>query len=278
VRITDSPAESFLTDFHNARPGLTAKVLGALPVVFRGTDFPSSYEVLAAVVPKFEAPIQVLDLACGDGFLLSMLASRSQPGLAVRGVDMNFAELKMARAQLPLTVDLHQSKAQELPFAPESFDYVLSHLALMLMDDAEQVLREVRRVMKPGAVFAAIVGASPPPSAALETYVEVLARHPPHGEFAQVRFGDRRFRYREGIQEILSFAFQNVLVEEIHTFRRLTPQELWSWFLNTYDLHLRSEIDRRNIEREYLALVAPHCGPDGRLEYPETMRYVSARA
>jgi ubiquinone/menaquinone biosynthesis C-methylase UbiE len=257
---------------------LTSKVFGALPVVFRGREFPSSYDVLSAAVPKSEAPIQVLDLACGDGFLLSMLAARSQPGLAVCGVDMNLSELELARARLPSAVVLRQSRAQALPFASESFDYVLSHLALMLMDDVEQVLREIRRVMKPRAVFAAIIGESPPPSAAFDAYVEVLTRHPPSGEYSGMRFGDRRLRHPEGIQEILSLALQSVLLEEIRTSRRLTPHELWSWFLNMYDLHLRSEIDRQNIEREYLALVAPHCGPDGKMEYFETMRYVSALA
>ena len=71
---------------------------------------------------------------------------------------------------------------------------------------------------------------------------------------------------------------RDVLVEEIHTSRRLTPGRLWNWFLNMYDLHLRSEEDRHVIEREYLDSVKPHCGPDGRLEYLETSRHASARA
>ena len=40
VQIATSLAESFLADFHSARPGLTAKVLGALPVVFPEGNFP----------------------------------------------------------------------------------------------------------------------------------------------------------------------------------------------------------------------------------------------
>ena len=249
MQIATSLAESFLTDFHDARPGLTAKVLGALPVVFRGSEFPSSYAVLSAAVPKSGAPIQVLDLACGDGFLLSMLAARSQPGLALCGVDMNSSELKLARTHLPSTVDLRQSRAQELPFASESFDYVLSHLALMLMDDAEQVLREVRRVMKPGAIFAAIIGGSPPPSAAFEAYVEVLARHPPREEFSEIRFGDRRFRHPEGIQEILSLAFQNVLVEEIH----ISPTTNAARAVGLVPQHVRSSFAKRSRPSQYRA-------------------------
>lgn len=275
---TTSRTEAFLTDFHNAHPGLTAEVFGALPVVFRGSTFPSSYDVLAAVVPGSGVPIQVLDLACGDGFLLAKLAARVEPGLALSGVDMNAAELNLARTHLPPVVVLQQAKAQALPFLPETFDYVLCHLAIMLMDDIEHVMLEVRRVMKPGAVFAAIVGAPPPPSAAFTAYVDALTRHPLQGEHAGFRLGDRRFRHPDGIREVLSLAFHHVAIEEIHIPRRLTPDELWRWYLSMYDLHLRSETGQREIEREFKAAAAPLCGADGRLDCSETLRCVSALA
>lgn len=273
-----SPGEAFLADFHNARPGLTTRAFGALPVAFRGSVFGSSYEVLAAAVPATAVPIEILDLACGDGYLLALLAARSQPGLALRGVDMSASELNLARARLGLAADLREAKVQALPFPAATFDCVVCHLALMLMDDAAQVLREVRRVMKPGAAFAAVVGAPPPPSAAFAAYVEILGRHPPQGDLAEVRLGDRRLRQPDGIRAVLSLAFGSVVVEEIRMSRRLTPDALWRWFLDMYDLHLRTEADRRDIEREFMAAVAPLCGPDGKLEYPETLRYVSAVA
>ena len=177
--IASSPTEAFLIDFHGEFPGLTAKVVGAVPVFFRGREFRSSYEVLAGTVAEAAAPLAVLDLACGDGYLLAALAARSQPGLALCGVDMSRCELALARTHLPSRVALCQARSQHLSFVSASFDCVLCHLALMLMDDVEQVLREVVRVMKPGAIFAAVIGARPPPSAAFAAYVDVLARHPP---------------------------------------------------------------------------------------------------
>ncbi len=272
-----SRGEVFLADFHAAHPGLTARVFGALPVVFRAQDFDSPYEVLATAVPRTAAPIHVLDLACGDGFLLSLLAARSQPGLALSGVDMSAAELKLARTRLSAAVVLCQARAQALPFAPESFDRVLSHLALMLMDDVEQVLRELHRMLKPGGMLAVVVGAVPPPSVAFSSCVEVLARHPPQEAFSGMRFGDRRFWHVDGIHELLSPTFRHVLVEEIQVSRRLTPEQLWDWLFGMYDIHLRGEADQRAIESEYLAALAPHCAADGRLDHLETLRYVSAK-
>lgn len=278
MSVAPPSGEAFLADFHRDYPGLTADAFGSLPVVFRGTTFASSYEVLAATVPTTATPTRVLDLACGDGFLLALLAARSQQGLALCGIDMSAAELRAARARVRSDVLLRQSRAQELHFAAGTFDYVLCHLALMLMDDVDKVLHEVRRVLKPGATVAAVVGARPPPSAPLAAFVEILARHPPQGHFAEVRLGDRRFRNPEGIQELMSLVFQSVRIEHISIDRRLTPAELWRWFLNMYDLHLRSEGVRQVAEREFLQAVVTQCGPDGKLDYPETLRYVVALA
>lgn len=51
-------------------------------------------------------PLTVLDLACGDGALLQLLARREQQGLHRVGVDMSLHELERARANLPPRVEL----------------------------------------------------------------------------------------------------------------------------------------------------------------------------
>lgn len=274
-----SHVERFLNDFHNARPGATSKAFGALPVVFRSRQYASSYEVLAAAVPHVERPVEVLDLACGDGFLLSCLAARSQANLRLTGADMNSSELEIARARLGSAASFHQARAQELPFAPRSFDYVLCHLALMLMDDVEQVLREIRRVLRPGAQFAAIVFVSHRPTIACGAYIDALSKYPRLSQFADIpQFGDRRIRDRDGILQILAPTFRDISIDDIDVVMRLTPDELWLVFLDTYDFYLLDEAKRISFQREYLCLVGPHCGSDGKLEYALTLRYVDAVA
>jgi len=274
-----SQVESFLNDFHTARPGATSKAFGALPVVFRGQQYASSYEVLAAAVPHVERPMEVLDIACGDGFLLSRLAARNQANLGLTGADMNSSELEIARARLGSAASFHQARAQELPFAPHSFDYVLCHLALMLMDDVEQVLREIRRVLRPGAQFAAIVFVSYRPTIACGAYIDVLSKYPRLSQFADIpKFGDRRIRDRDGMQQVLAANFRNISIEDLDVVMRLTPDELWLVFLDTYNLYLLDEAKRISFQREYLRRVAPHCGSDGKLEYALTLRYVDAVA
>jgi SAM-dependent methyltransferase len=273
-----SIAERFLMDFHQARPGGTSQAFGALPVRFRGRDLASSYQVLAAAVPPSSAPTVVLDLACGSGHLLQILAQRPASDVSLFGVDFSAAELALARDVLCERATLCQAKAQHLPFAADSFDDVLSHMALMLMDEAEQVLREVHRVLKPGGVLAAVVGAGVPPTAPYACFIEALRRQTRQDDYVGLKLGDRRFNSPEGLHELLAPLFAQIVIDDIQISRRLTPDALWDWFLRMYDLYLLPEASRAAVRQEFLPAVSVHCGPDGLLECVESLRHVSAVA
>lgn len=271
-----SPAERFLIDFHAAHAGATAEAFGALPVRFRDRAFASSYEVLASAVPGEGRPLRALDLGCGSGFLLELLAARRQAGLQLLGIDMSAEELRVAASALDGRAHLVKAKGQAIPAGDDSIDVILCHLVLMLMDDADQVLAEAARVLKPGGTFAAVVGRSTPPSIAFTTYVRILERYRTASPERAVRLGDARFREEDGIRALFAARFRDVVVEEIHVNRRLTPTEIWAWFMGMYDLHQLAQEDRFAIEREYLSSVAPHCAADGTLEYPQMLRYIQA--
>jgi ubiquinone/menaquinone biosynthesis C-methylase UbiE len=121
----------------------------------------NSYEWLAEAVPATDETIggpHVLDLACGSGPLLAILHGRKS-GLRLTGVDMCPEELELARARLPAgAATLLQADAQDMSeIADGSLDTVLCHWALTLMDPVSPVLSEVRRVLAPGGLFAALV-------------------------------------------------------------------------------------------------------------------------
>ncbi len=269
-----SPAEAFLVAFHDARPGLTAKAFGALPVACGSGAFASSYDALAELVPMAAPRLAVLDLACGDGYLLAMLAARARGNLALTGIDMSAAELAAARNRLGTTATLREAKAQALPFRTGTFDCVVCHMALMLMDDLGRVLDEVRRVLKPRSPFVAVIGAQSPPSAARSAFVDALLRRPRLPHLADVRLGDRRLRSLEGILEAMAPAFSGVAVDDLELAHRLSPDELWDWFLDMYDLHFLNESDRDLVRNDYLAALAPHRDADGRLAFPQRLRRV----
>jgi SAM-dependent methyltransferase len=269
-----SGPERFLAGFHDADPGGTARAFGGIPATMAGAAFASSYECLAGAVPS--AATGVLDLACGDGYLLSLLAAR-RPTLQLVGVDLSAGELEAARRRLGPSVPLHQARAQQLPLADAAVDAVLCHMALMLMDDAPQVLAEVRRVLQPGGVFSAVVGGGSA-SPAHQVFVGLLREQRRLPQFESLRLGDRRLHSAEGIDELFAASgFEPPAVEEIVLQWRSPPAGLWSWFDKMYDPGWLAAQDRIALERSVLQALQPLCEADGRIPHRVMLRRITAR-
>lgn len=270
-----SPAERFLAGFHDADPGVTSRAFAGLPASMAGSSFASSYECLASVVPAGAAT--VVDLACGDGYLLSLLASRRQAGLSPVGIDLSAGELEAARHRLGAGAVLHQARAQSLPLADCAADVVLCHMALMLMDDAPQVLAEVRRVLRPGGVFSAVVGGGSG-SPAHQVFVSLLRQHRKLPQFESLRLGDRRLHSPEGIADLFAAQYEPPAIDEIVLQWRCRPAGLWSWFDKMYDQGWLDAADRLEIERSFLEAMTPLCEADGQVEHRVMLRRITARA
>jgi SAM-dependent methyltransferase len=97
---------------------------------------------------------KVLDVACGTGNQ-SLTAARA--GALVTGVDIATNLLAQARqraAEENLKIQLDEGDAEELPYADEQFDVVLSMFGAMFAPRPEVVARELQRVCRPGGLIA----------------------------------------------------------------------------------------------------------------------------
>jgi demethylmenaquinone methyltransferase/2-methoxy-6-polyprenyl-1,4-benzoquinol methylase len=90
---------------------------------------------------------RVLDLACGTGDLCRTLSGQR---LSPIGVDFSLGMLQAARTDAPLV----RADALQLPFPSEYFDGITCGFALRNFTNLEAMLREARRVVRPGARMA----------------------------------------------------------------------------------------------------------------------------
>ena len=120
----------------------------------------------------------VADVATGTAAVA--LEVVRQKGCEVVGVDQSPEMLAEARRRLLLAgetkrVRLVEASAQELPFENESFDGLTGAYLLRYLDDLPTGLRELARVLRPGATAALLDFGVPPgalPRAAWNLYVD----------------------------------------------------------------------------------------------------------
>ncbi|BBH20996.1 demethylmenaquinone methyltransferase [Paenibacillus baekrokdamisoli] len=95
-----------------------------------------------------------IDLCCGTGDWTIALARASQTGKTV-GLDfsqhmLDYGQQKVKREGLEAQISLLHGNAMELPFEDNRFDYATIGFGLRNVPDLVQVLKEMKRVVKPG--------------------------------------------------------------------------------------------------------------------------------
>ncbi|MFE7774175.1 class I SAM-dependent methyltransferase [Streptomyces sp. NPDC057445] len=265
--------ETFLREFHAAHPAVTARCMAH----GRAADGRSSYEILRDRVTGCR---RVLDLGCGDGLLLELLAADSE-GRELAGVDLSPEDLTLARRRpLPAGTRLLEARAQELPFPAGSFDACVSHMALMLMADADQVVAEAARVLAPGGVLALATGGGAVDGEAYDVFLRLL--RPLIGSApAEQRIpalGDRRVRSREGLDELLGPAgFSPVDRDTVRIDLSGSLEQVWDVVSGVYDL---GPVDIRTIaslREAFTAETESMVRPDGTIPCGMKVHIASSR-
>jgi SAM-dependent methyltransferase len=92
------------------------------------------------------ADVAVLDVGCGPGHLCAAAAAR---GARPVGVDLAEGMVAAARRAHP-GLEFRRADAEDLPFAPASFDAALAAFVVNHLPHPERAARELRRVVRPG--------------------------------------------------------------------------------------------------------------------------------
>ena len=188
------------------------------PTEFVVRTFLASYPKLV-----FQRPIEgarILDIGFGDGRNTAFLCEQN---LDVSGIEITQGIVDQTQArltQLGYRPDLRVGRNSSIPFADQSFDYVLACHCAYYCDDGETIsdnLVEYARVMKPGAWLTASL-------ACRSSYIFDQAQHLPDGSYRitsdpyQNRIGYRLWAFEDTASietqlapwfETFSFGFAN---------------------------------------------------------------------
>jgi SAM-dependent methyltransferase len=92
---------------------------------------------------------QVLDVGCGGGQALELVAAR-RPDLRLNGLDLSAGQVARAHARLGERAAIVEGSALQLPYASDRFDLVFSDASIKHWPDPARGLRECVRVLRPG--------------------------------------------------------------------------------------------------------------------------------
>ena len=147
----DASWEAYLAAFHRNTP--RASTLGH--ELFADQRGKSSYARFVGILEKSPDPtkIAVLDLGCGDGRLVDHIRLLTGDNARVEALDLVAEEIDRAKAW-GRRAQFAVGRAQQLPYADETFNAVLSHFAFSFMRPIEPVVAEIERVLRPQGFFA----------------------------------------------------------------------------------------------------------------------------
>jgi len=101
---------------------------------------------------------KVLDIGCGSGYIADTVQAHT--GAKVHGINVSPEQIKTARGhaeqsgKLGKTLDFDVASMNDpLPFEDNSFDAVYVMQAICYVHDPVLLMKEVRRVLKPGGIF-----------------------------------------------------------------------------------------------------------------------------
>ncbi len=95
----------------------------------------------------------LLDIGCGGGIITEDMARQ---GFNVTGIDISSASLATAKQHAidnKLSINYQQAAAEQLPFDNNSVDIITCCDVLEHVDDVNQVILEISRVLKPNGLF-----------------------------------------------------------------------------------------------------------------------------
>ena len=111
----------------------------------------AEFEALAVRLAEAIRPgSQILEVAPGPGFLAIEIAKRGQYAMTGLDISRSFVEIAAANARrASVKIDFQHGNASAMPFADDTFDFILCRAAFKNFSQPLEAMNEMHRVLKP---------------------------------------------------------------------------------------------------------------------------------
>jgi ubiquinone/menaquinone biosynthesis C-methylase UbiE len=135
-------------------------------------DMNQYQELAIRLESNLSAAADVLEVAPGPGFLSIELAKSGKLHVTALEISKTFVELAGRNAaDAHVNVDIQQGNASAMPFRDDSFDLLVCRAAFKNFSEPVKALREMHRVLRPGASGVIIDLRRDTPMSAIREYV-----------------------------------------------------------------------------------------------------------
>lgn len=111
-----------------------------------------SHPGMKILIQLSQVSTKILDLGCGEGSRLNLLAGGKQKAM---GVDISATAIDLAKKNYP-KIDFIKSDLEKIPLKNQSFDLVYSAFVLEHLNNPDKVLLEAIRLLSPGGFLVLI--------------------------------------------------------------------------------------------------------------------------
>ena len=226
----------------------------------------NSYSTLINDLPESINEQTILDLACGDGHLISYILPRLGPNSKIIGIDMSEGELAIARTNISdPRVTFLNSKAQNLSLKDNEVDHCFCHMAFMLMLPIEPVVAETSRVLKSGGTFTAIINNPKKIEGVLAEILQVC-----HGfidglypKIKEARLNLSKVHAEEDLKRLFTndLGFGNPTVENFELNVQTTPEGAWEFMKDMYFIGMLPDEEKKQFRIELISALSEKAGP-----------------
>jgi trans-aconitate methyltransferase len=204
---------------------------------------------------------KVLDLGCGTGHLTEKI---QQSGASVTGIDASPSMIAKANEAYP-AVEFIVKNATEFDFS-EKFDAVFSNATLHWITDAESVINNVYKSLKPGGRFVAELGGKNNVGTVLHAIQTVLREHGfAENASQQIWYFPSVATYAALLEEA-GFTIRTMLYFDRDTLLQDDENGMADWINMFGDAFLKGidENKRRQLVLEMQEAARPQCFKNGK--------------